>query len=102
MVALDDRGNCKVANIALLGVGEKTLLAKEAAKQLVGRPPSDAAIKAAAEIASTKEIDPGSDIHATDVYRQHVTLVLIQRALNEAFDPGHGARGGCYESIESH
>lgn len=85
MVALDDRGNCKVANIALLGVGESTLLAKEAAKQLIGHPPSDAAIKAAAEFASTKEIDPGSDIHATEVYRQHVTLVLIQRALSEAF-----------------
>ncbi len=86
MVVLDERGNCKQANIALLGVGEKTLLAKEAAKQLVGRPPSAATIKAAADLAASKEIDPGTDIHATDDYRKHVTSVLIQRALTEAFE----------------
>ncbi len=31
------------------------------------------------------EIDPGSDIHATQEYREHVTQVLvIKRALSEA------------------
>jgi CO/xanthine dehydrogenase FAD-binding subunit len=85
MVALDERGNCSKVNIALLGVGERALLATQAAKQLIGRQPSEAAIKAAADVAVAKEIDPGSDIHATEEYRRHATNVLIQRALIEAF-----------------
>jgi carbon-monoxide dehydrogenase medium subunit len=85
MVALDERGNCTVANISALGVGERAILLKEAARQLIGRAPSEATIKAAAEAATGREIDPGSDIHATDTYRRHVTGVLVQRALTEAF-----------------
>ncbi len=90
MVALDERGLCKVANIAVLGVAERTLLAKEAARQLIGKPVSAEAIKAAANIVSTREIDPGTDIHATEEYREHVTNVLTQRALTEAFRRAQG------------
>lgn len=86
MVALDDQGACKQANIALLGVGERALLAKEASRALVGRPPSETTFKAAADIAAAREIDPGTDIHATAEYRRHITSVLIQRALAEAFN----------------
>jgi carbon-monoxide dehydrogenase medium subunit len=85
MVALDERGNCTKANIALLGVGEKALMAVEAAKHLVGKVPSEAAIRAAGDTAAAREIDPGSDIHATEAYRRHVTSVLTQRALAQAF-----------------
>ena len=90
MVAVDERGLCKLANIAVLGVAERTLLAKEAAKQLIGRLPSEQTIKSAAEVVSTREIDPGTDIHATEEYRQHVTNVLTQRALSEAFSRARG------------
>jgi CO/xanthine dehydrogenase FAD-binding subunit len=85
MVALDERGNCTKANIAVLGVGERALLVKEAAKLLLGRQPNEANIKAAADAAVAREIDPGSDIHATEEYRRHTTNVLIQRAVTEAF-----------------
>jgi CO/xanthine dehydrogenase FAD-binding subunit len=85
MVTLDERGVCNLANIAVLGVGERTLLLKEAPRQLIGHPPSEATIKAASDVAASREIDPGSDIHATDTYRRHVTGVLVQRALTEAF-----------------
>jgi len=84
MIALDDSGVCKVANIAVLGVGERTLLAKEAAAQLVGHVLSDSAFTSASEFVAGHEIDPGSDIHATQEYREHVTQVLVKRALSEA------------------
>ena len=90
MVALDERGLCKVANIAVLGVAERTLLANEAVKQLIGQMPSEQTIQAAADVVSTREIDPGTDIHATEEYRQHVTNVLTQRALTEAFSRARG------------
>ncbi len=84
MIALDDSGVCKVANIAVLGVGERTLLAKEASAQLVGHVLSDSAFTSASENVAGREIDPGSDIHATQEYREHVTQVLVKRALSEA------------------
>lgn len=89
-VTLDERGLCQAARIAVLGVAERTLLAKEAAKQLIGKPVSDQAIQAAAALTATREIDPGTDIHATREYREHVTAVLTQRALTEAFSRARG------------
>jgi carbon-monoxide dehydrogenase medium subunit len=91
-VGLDDRGLCKDAKIAVLGVAERTLLAKEAARQLIGKPPSQEAIHAASTVVSTREIDPGTDIHATQEYREHVTMVLTQRALTEAFNRARGEK----------
>lgn len=90
LVVLDERGVCKQANISVLGVGERTMLAKEAARQLVGKPATPAAIKAAADVVSSKEIDPGTDIHATDDYRRHTTNILVQRALTVAFQRARG------------
>lgn len=84
MLALDDRGVCKVANIAVLGVGERALLAKKASAALVGHTLSDTAFTSASEIVAGSEIDPGSDIHATQEYREHVTQVLVKHALSEA------------------
>lgn len=84
MLALADNGTCKVANIAVLGVGERALLAKEASASLVGHSLSDSAFHSASEIVAGKEIDPGTDIHATQEYREHVTQVLVMRALSEA------------------
>jgi carbon-monoxide dehydrogenase medium subunit len=92
-VVLDEKGKCQKANISMLCVGERPLLAREAAKVLVGQLPIAEAISAAAHIAATKEIDPGSDIHATQEYRRYVADVLVQRALTEAFKRAQG-RGG--------
>jgi CO/xanthine dehydrogenase FAD-binding subunit len=90
---VDEKGKCQKANICLLCVGERPILAREAAKVLVGQLPVAEAIRAAADIAATKEIDPGSDIHATQEYRRYVAAVLVQRALTEAFKRAQG-RGG--------
>lgn len=90
MIALDDGGICSAANIAVLGVGERTMLAKEASAALVGHSLTESAFDSASEIVAGREIDPGSDIHATQEYREHVTQVLVKRALTQALQRARG------------
>lgn len=86
LVALDPRGRCEVARIALVSVGDGPVLATEAAAALTGEEPTAAAIEAAAEAAARRDIDPPSDIHASAVYRRHLAAVLTRRALARAFE----------------
>jgi carbon-monoxide dehydrogenase medium subunit len=83
-VVLDANDRCQKANIAMLAVGEQPILAEGGARLLVGQSLNDQTIEAAARHVSTKEIDPGTDIHATAEYRRHVTEVLVRRALKDA------------------
>jgi aerobic carbon-monoxide dehydrogenase medium subunit len=85
VVTLDDRDRCKQAKIVIICVGETPVVAHEASKLLVGQKADDNLFKKAGETAANKEIDPGTDIHATAEYRKSVAAVLIQRALSEAF-----------------
>ena len=85
-VQLDDQGNCADARIALLSVGDRPMLAREAGKALVGRPPSAESIAAAANAAATTDIDPSGDIHASARYRRHLANVLTRRVLTRAFE----------------
>jgi CO/xanthine dehydrogenase FAD-binding subunit len=64
--------------------------AHEAASILKGQMPTAEVIQAAAEKASTDDIDPGSDIHATAEFRRHLANVLTRRALEEAFQRAKG------------
>jgi carbon-monoxide dehydrogenase medium subunit len=86
VVQLDEQGNCSDARIALLSVGDRPMLAQEARKTLVGRPPSGESIAAAADAAATKDIDPSGDIHASARYRRHLANVLTRRVLTRAFE----------------
>jgi carbon-monoxide dehydrogenase medium subunit len=83
-VALDEAGCCSDARIALLSVGDRPVLAGQAARTVAGQTPSPDAIRAAAEAAST-DIDPPSDIHASAKYRRQLASVLTRRALIVAF-----------------
>jgi CO/xanthine dehydrogenase FAD-binding subunit len=85
-VQLDDSGNCAEARIALLSVGDRPMLAEQAAKALTGQPPSAESIRAAADAAATRDIDPSSDIHASARYRRQLANVLTRRVLERAFD----------------
>ena len=90
MVHLDNEGRCSSAQIALLSVGDRPTLAEEAAKVLVGHRPSPESIRAAADAAATRDIDPPSDIHASAAYRRQLAKVLTRRALDRAFDRVRG------------
>ena len=84
-VQLDESGRCAEARLALLSVGDRPMLASQAARALVGQPPSAEAIGAAAAAAS-REIDPPSDIHASARYRRQLASVLTRRVLERAFE----------------
>lgn len=84
-LVLDGGNRIQKVNIAMMAVGERAIVAREGMKALAGQSFSDQAIKAAAHIVATREIDPGTDIHATAEYRRHVSEVLIERALKDAY-----------------
>src|SRR5688572_6690553 len=86
VVQVDEKGCCSEARIALLSVGDRPMLAGHAAEALTGRPPSIESIRAAAEAAATRDIDPPSDIHASARYRRQLANVLTRRVLERAFE----------------
>jgi aerobic carbon-monoxide dehydrogenase medium subunit len=90
-VQLDDQGRCTQARVALLSVGDRPMLAEQAAKALTGQPPSAAAIRAAADTAAAQDIDPPSDIHASGRYRRQLANVLTRRVLERAFERARSA-----------
>lgn len=79
-------GLCTGARIALLSVGDRPMLAGQAAAVLLGQRPSPQLARAAAETAATRDIDPPGDIHASARYRRQLAGVLTRRALEKAFE----------------
>lgn len=86
VVTLDDKNRCKEARIVFFNAGEVPMIAREAAKLLVGQQPNAEIISAAAEKAGSVDVEPSNDIHATAEYRRHLANVLARRALTEAFE----------------
>lgn len=94
VVTLDDAPghNCRQARLVYLSVGEKPVIAHQAASLLVGQAPAQReAIRAAAETAARADVDPGSDIHASAAYRRHLVEVLTRHALEQAFERAQAA-----------
>jgi carbon-monoxide dehydrogenase medium subunit len=85
-VTVDEAGRCSSARVALLSVGEGPVLAAEAAAALIGEAPDEGAIRAAAEAASQRDVDPPGDIHASPEYRRQLVKVLVTRVLPRAFE----------------
>lgn len=84
-VTLDDRGRCRTARVALLGVGDRPMIAEHASRVLAGQAPAPEAIRAAAEAVAADDIDPPGDIHASARYRRRLAAVLTRRCLEQAF-----------------
>ena len=93
-VTLDGQGRCKAARIALLSVGDGPVLAVEAGKTLTGQVPSAEMVRAAADAAATRDVDPPSDIHASAAYRRRLVAVLTRRALGGAFERAGATQRG--------
>ena len=85
-VTLDRRGRCQAARITLFSVGDGPVLAAAAAAMLDGQEPSPEAMRAAADAAAQRDIDPPSDIHASAAYRRRLAAVLTRRALQRAVE----------------
>jgi carbon-monoxide dehydrogenase medium subunit len=90
VVSLDENGRCEQARMVFLSAGDSPRVAPQAAESLRGQAPTQESIRAAAEIAASKEIDPSSDIHATAEFRRHLANVLCRRALEQAFQRAAG------------
>ncbi len=85
-VTLDRRERCQAARITLFSVGDGPVLAAAAAALLDGQEPSPEAMRAAADAAAQRDIDPPSDIHASAAYRRRLAAVLTRRALARAVE----------------
>jgi carbon-monoxide dehydrogenase medium subunit len=86
LVNLDQNQRCQSARIGLFSVGDGPMIARRASEALLGQAPTTEALRAAAEIASSDDIDPSNDIHASAGYRRHLVKTLTQQALEGAFE----------------
>ncbi|MBI4616972.1 MAG: xanthine dehydrogenase family protein subunit M [Planctomycetes bacterium] len=84
VVGLDVAGRCREARLVYLSAGETPVVAQGAARALVGEAPTDEALRVAAEIAASKDLDPPGDIHASPAFRRHLARGLTVRALDAA------------------
>jgi carbon-monoxide dehydrogenase medium subunit len=85
VLTLDKQDLPTDVRLVYLSAGDGPISAPDAAAMLVGEKVTPELIRAVAEQASTNEIDPGSDIHATADFRRHLAHVLTCRALEEAY-----------------
>lgn len=83
-VTVDVDGLCEQASLVFFSVGNRPVAAHQAAASLTGQALTAEVIQAAANIASTDDIDPPADIHASVAYRRHLAKVLTQQVLTEA------------------
>ena len=86
LVEVDERGHCTAARVALLSVGDRSVIAEHAARTLVGQLPTAEGIRAAADAVAEHDIDPPGDIHASSAYRRQLARVLTRRVLERAFN----------------
>src|SRR5439155_10896971 len=82
-VTLDEGGVCTAAAIALTGVGPIPVLARDAARALVGERPAPFAFEEAGRRIA-EHLQPDSDLHASSDYRRQLAFVLTRRALARA------------------
>jgi|SaaInl4_135m_RNA_FD_contig_31_1025276_length_1210_multi_4_in_0_out_0_1 aerobic carbon-monoxide dehydrogenase medium subunit len=73
-------GRCTAARIGVTGAGPTATRATGSEAALVGRSLDADSIKAAASVAADG-IDALSDVHASDEYRVHLTMVAAKRAI---------------------
>jgi carbon-monoxide dehydrogenase medium subunit len=65
--------------------------AQQAADSLKGQAATPARIDEAAALASTREIDPMGNVHASPEYQRHLARVLTRRALSLALERALGS-----------
>lgn len=83
MLSLDEDGKCRQARLAYMNAGDRTLLAQQAARVLVGNRLTAEVMRAAAE-AARQEIDPPGDIDTPPAYQRFLAYELTLQALAQA------------------
>lgn len=83
-IAVRSDGRIDEARIALSGVAEIPVRARQAEALLSGAEPSETAWEAAAAEA-VEGLEPPADLHGSSAYRVHVARGLVKQALQEAW-----------------
>jgi carbon-monoxide dehydrogenase medium subunit len=84
VVTLDVDGVCQDVRLVYLNAGDKPMVARQAAAQMLGEKPTEDLLEEAAHIASQQEIDPTADIHDSAEFKRHLAFVLGKRTLERA------------------
>lgn len=82
IAGVNDRGEIDFVRVGITGVGEVAFRATSTEDALLGKPVSDAVIKEAAALA-VKDGEMGSDLFASEEYRENLTKVYTERALRK-------------------
>jgi aerobic carbon-monoxide dehydrogenase medium subunit len=77
-------GTIAKARIALAGVADRAIRAREAEALLVGTPGEAGRFAEAARVAAGALMPP-ADVHGSSAYRRHLAGVLVERALADAW-----------------
>jgi carbon-monoxide dehydrogenase medium subunit len=88
-IELDDDGTCTSAGIGLTNVGLMPIRAAAAEDALKGQRPDEAAIRQAAQLASTAA-DPFGDQRGSEDYKRAMVKTLTTRALRKALERAQG------------
>jgi carbon-monoxide dehydrogenase medium subunit len=80
VLAVDGRGKCSHARIALGAVGPTAFRAMAAERSLVGRPLTSAVAAEAAELAA-EAADPIDDVRGSATYKRQMARVWTRRAI---------------------
>jgi carbon-monoxide dehydrogenase medium subunit len=84
-----DGDNVSAVRVAIGAVGPTVIMVDGAAEAMVGKPVSDATIKAAGEAAKAAS-RPIDDMRGTIKQRKHLSAVLVERTLREAVRRARG------------
>ncbi|BBM87437.1 FAD binding domain-containing protein [Candidatus Uabimicrobium amorphum] len=83
---VDRKGRCEKGKIVFFSVGDAPVFAEKASQLLDKQNVSEELLENIANVASSEDIEPGSDIHASADYRRHLAKVLTKKTLKRAFD----------------
>lgn len=83
-VTLGAAGNCERVRIGITGAGSRAVRARAAERSLEGKPPTDANIAKAADLATQAVEAFTEDLHGSAAYREDMTRVMARRALGGA------------------
>jgi carbon-monoxide dehydrogenase medium subunit len=92
-LTLSEDNTCDAARLVYTGVAPVPFDERDAVELLVGEQPSEELFAEAAEQAATAS-EPGSDVHASAGYRQHLVRVLTRWALGKALERARGDEDG--------
>jgi CO/xanthine dehydrogenase FAD-binding subunit len=83
VVEADENGHCTNARLAVAGAGPTPVRASRAEEFLKGQSLTSAACEEAGHLVS-QEVEPDSDLHASEEFRRHLARTMAARALRRA------------------